>query len=1185
VVRRLIFRSHQSPGDLVVASAAIRDLHLAHPGQFLTDVRTSADELFLHNPYITRLNDSEQGVESIDLHYPLIHQSNQRPLHFLHGYALFLEERLGVRIPVTQFRGDIHLAEDEKVLPAHLAALGVEGPFWLLVAGGKYDFTAKWVNPSLWGELAKHFEGRITFVQCGEAGHWHPPIPGALNAIGRTGIRDFVRLIYHSQGVACGVTFAMHLAAAVPARAGAAPLKACVVVAGGREPAHWEAYPGHAFLDTVGRLPCCATGGCWKSRCQLVGDGDAKDHHDVCERPVQVTPELRIPQCINMITAADVIRAIERYYEGGMLQYRTGEASRERKPLGNAANETGEQRRQAIGLRPQDEEERRQAMGVRPQDGGDQTVVGPQSLTPNAQRLVLTNDQKQMTNDNGQMTNILIIFSHGLGDAVQLTSVLLQLRHYRPEWVIDVAAGIGKHSAFHGLCRRVFILDREHIDRSAYAHVFELAWHECHKSYPNHPSTKAEQCLLDVFGLTPVPNLCRYEIQVRPAVRAAAERYLESLCPMGPTDEGRWPVVLIHYQGNSSAEEKNLPHELIQNVCEVILAAQAVPVILDWDRRTPLADGVRIHNPGVDHPLWASTGTGDAEMVAALIAASTLVLAVDSGPMHIAGATRTATIAVWTRHPPLHYFGHAPNVFHLVPEGHRAMLRGDRAVGAEYFAKHYDHATYSDLSAALLSQVQERLPRPPEGLAFHRGFWVRRDNARQDLVVVQDVAEHDCYRMAEMLLPGPTLIDAGAHIGTAAATFHKRYPSARIIALECCAENMPVLRRNVGRFATVVQAALSYEPDVALLNAVYPDCRSTGGSVVITRRDLAERLAQASRPAAQVPRREPPGNAGNATMSVESATGSVGNAVPGVPSSGIRENSGDLNPEPRTLNPDAAPRLGEYWVDTRPMRTITLETLMAEQELDWIDVLKLDCEGCELDLLDQCQVLDRVGMIVGEFHGRERFLALVAERLPDWKFEILRDGDPGTFWLTNPAPQRSQESGDRSQEKEITAPGAQSDVDLPQTVSLRVYGRQVEFTAHHALRFTTDVDGSLIPALYFRGRAITQPWSLELAGSGTRKDSGANVAVPERARDAAEWPAIRPDPQPAIRNPQSFCRHLGGETGLRECKTCQGHVRVKTFACSHPAHGETTLAECGTCADYETREPVIGGGEPLAQGS
>ena len=32
----------------------------------------------------------------------------------------------------------------------------------------------------------------------------------------------------------------------------------CVVVAGGREPAHWEAYPDHQFIHNNGALRCCA---------------------------------------------------------------------------------------------------------------------------------------------------------------------------------------------------------------------------------------------------------------------------------------------------------------------------------------------------------------------------------------------------------------------------------------------------------------------------------------------------------------------------------------------------------------------------------------------------------------------------------------------------------------------------------------------------------------------------------------------------------------------------------------------------------------------------------------------------------------------------------------------------------------------------------------------------------------
>ena len=93
------------------------------------------------------------------------------------------------------------------------------------------------------------------------------------------------------------------------------------MVAGGREPPHWEAYPHHQFLSTTGALSCCAEGGCWKSRCQPVGDGDEKDRNKLCEQPVQVRPDLRIPRCMTLIAPADVCRRIELYYAGEALRF------------------------------------------------------------------------------------------------------------------------------------------------------------------------------------------------------------------------------------------------------------------------------------------------------------------------------------------------------------------------------------------------------------------------------------------------------------------------------------------------------------------------------------------------------------------------------------------------------------------------------------------------------------------------------------------------------------------------------------------------------------------------------------------------------------------------------------------------------------------------------------------------
>ena len=306
---RLLLETHLSPGDVVMLTATVRDLHRAYPGRFETAVDTSASDLWSHNPWVTPVR-SDASYRRIDMHYPLINRSNQTPLHFLHGYTQYLSDTLGLPIPVTEFKGDVHLSDEEKGWTSQVEQeFGHRGRYWVMMAGGKYDFTAKWWPPAYYQKVVDHFAGRLQFVQCGEKSHWHPRLRGAFDLVGRTSLRQFVRLMYHAEGVVCPVTFAMHLAAAVPPKHGR--LKPCVVIAGGREPPQWEAYPGHQFLHTIGALPCCAHGGCWRSRCQTVGDGDAKDHNNLCERPVPIDDQLRVPQCMVMIRPEDVIRSIE----------------------------------------------------------------------------------------------------------------------------------------------------------------------------------------------------------------------------------------------------------------------------------------------------------------------------------------------------------------------------------------------------------------------------------------------------------------------------------------------------------------------------------------------------------------------------------------------------------------------------------------------------------------------------------------------------------------------------------------------------------------------------------------------------------------------------------------------------------------------------------------------------------
>lgn len=315
-MKKLILRNFQSPGDILMLTAAVRDLHVCYPGRFLTDVRSSCPDLWQHNPLLTPLRDDEPGVETIDCHYPLIDRINSAPFHFLHGFVEHLNEVLGLRIEPTQFKGDVYLSDEERRWFETVVEHKGEVPhFWLFASGGKFDYTIKWWSPARYEQVIEHFRGRIDFVQVGEADHHHPALRGAVDLRGQTTLRQLLRLMYHAQGAVSAVSLLMHLAAAVETRPGAPRNRPCVVIAGGREPPHFTAYPHHQYLHTVGALRCCEDGGCWKSRVKPLGDGDPKDQ-ELC---VDVVGEL--PRCMHMITADEVIRRIETYYEGGALSY------------------------------------------------------------------------------------------------------------------------------------------------------------------------------------------------------------------------------------------------------------------------------------------------------------------------------------------------------------------------------------------------------------------------------------------------------------------------------------------------------------------------------------------------------------------------------------------------------------------------------------------------------------------------------------------------------------------------------------------------------------------------------------------------------------------------------------------------------------------------------------------------
>ena len=297
---------------------------------------------------------------------------------------------------------------------------------------------------------------------------------------------------------------------------------------------------------------------------------------------------------------------------------------------------------------------------------------------------------------------VLLKFSHGLGDIVQLTCVLLHLLSLHPDWVIDVASHVGKHSALHGLCRRSLILDRGPIDHAQYRLVFDLGWYECYSVFSDSPSTKVCNTLREVFGIVPELALLKYRIEVGDDSREKTREYLSAITE-APAHDGRFPVVAVHYQSNTSAWKKDLRHEVVANLCRELILHGFTPLILDWDRRSPLPDQKRIFCPGVGPgDLWGNTGTGDARLLAALLSQCALVIGVDSGPLHVAGATETPTLGVWTGHSPVQFYDLCPNVTHLVPNTWRTVPPCQNPTAARFMEAHYALRTYGDLEPALL---------------------------------------------------------------------------------------------------------------------------------------------------------------------------------------------------------------------------------------------------------------------------------------------------------------------------------------------------------------------------------------------------------------------------------------------------------------------------------------------------
>lgn len=537
---------------------------------------------------------------------------------------------------------------------------------------------------------------------------------------------------------------------------------------------------------------------------------------------------------------------------------------------------------------------------------------------------------------------VLIKFRHGLGDAVQFTVVLKHLRKHRPDWTVFVKALRGKHSAMHGLCERVWHDGEKSPPDSDFDRTFDLYWYENYNRYRGRSNSKVTNCLEEVFRIPYDPALGRYQVDVRRPFLDRADSWLASV-GCGIVD-GRRNAFLLHYQGNTAQHRKNLTHEEALLICESASSRGLIPVVLDWDNRSLIADGKTVFTPPVgEGDLWGGFGSGDAEALTALILRASLFAGIDSGPQKCAAATDTPSVGLWTGHHPIQFFDPSPNFLHLIPTDWRAMPPCDDPLIATWFEENHAHRTYSSLTEEF-DKVAEAMLGPSsapkkDGLVHVGGFMVPAFKPEQSAVIVTAVHRRDEYKTA--LRPRrhdeEYVVDVGAGFGAFSRLWQERNPKANAAAVECCPDMIPALEHNVGWWATVIEAACTYEPDdVGLLSAFHPAGQSVGGSKV------------------------------------------------------------------RTFEEMKRERKGEYRWDSAPLRKITLEQVLERVGFPFAHVLKLDCEGSEFSILENCD-LSRVHTIFAESHDPDRWRSLLRSRFQGWDVGHMSPTGKFEIWhLINP---------------------------------------------------------------------------------------------------------------------------------------------------------------------------------------
>jgi ADP-heptose:LPS heptosyltransferase len=289
--KKIILFNFQGLGDVVVLTAAVRDLKLTYPHLQL-NICTSYDDVFLNNPHISnvKLEDNDAECYYVDFRsYPYWDHAQASYPHFLGSMHKSVMYETGLSYNISSLLPNLYVTKQE--IETVRQKFKLNRPYWIINAGYRnhedIDGSLKWWGNKNYQEVVNKFKDQIQFVQIGSDKDNHPELTNVKSLIGKTSIREFIILIYDCFGTFGPISAHVHMAAAFN--------KPSVIIGGGFEDFVLTKYPKQRLIHSIGLLSCCQDTGCWNGHKQAV-----------CNNRIN-----NICKCMTLIRPQQVIQDIE----------------------------------------------------------------------------------------------------------------------------------------------------------------------------------------------------------------------------------------------------------------------------------------------------------------------------------------------------------------------------------------------------------------------------------------------------------------------------------------------------------------------------------------------------------------------------------------------------------------------------------------------------------------------------------------------------------------------------------------------------------------------------------------------------------------------------------------------------------------------------------------------------------